>query len=107
MDVGIDIEELETFSKSYKRTGILFLEKIFTKQELLDKDLRHLCGHFSAKEALVKIGIIEPGKWTAVEIVNNKDGKPYVKWANGKKINDVILSVSHSDNFCVAVAIKT
>ena len=69
---------------------------------------QHLAGRFAAKEAVFKALGDAQLNWRDVQILNDKQGKPYCKILNGraKKI-DVHISISHVKNYATAFAIIT
>lgn len=114
---GIDIVEVYRMRDAVKKWGDSFLKKIFTDREIAYSNSKkfacqHFAARFAAKEAVVK-AFGEPKKypikWTEVEVLNDKEGKPVIifhkdalKLKDLKKINSVILSMSHSKNYAVA-----
>jgi holo-[acyl-carrier protein] synthase len=110
---GVDITEVRRLKQAVEKWGEGFLNHIFTKEELENAKTRgslyqHLAGRFAAKEAVFKALGDEGLVWKDVEILNNKEGKPYcaVLTTRGKKI-DVHISISHVKNYAVASAIIT
>ena len=115
--LGVDIVEVFRMRDAMKKWGENFLGKIFTKEELKYANSRrfspqHLAGRFAVKEAVVK-AFGEPRrfpiKWTEVEVLNDKEGKPVIEFYGGalklkrrKKISDIMVSISHSKNYAVA-----
>jgi holo-[acyl-carrier protein] synthase len=115
--LGVDIVEVYRMRDAVKKWGDLFLSKIFTKKEMSYANARrfseqHLAGRFAAKEAVVK-AFGEPRKfpikWTDIEISNDAEGKPVVEFRGDalklkkkKKVDDIIISISHSKNYAVA-----
>jgi len=113
--VGVDIVEIERFVKI--KDIDRFLDKLFTSNEKeyinsKKKNYETIAGYFAAKEAIskaMKTGIIFSFK--DIEIV--KHGYvPYVHLHNKakmiaeiKKISEIHLSISHSDNYAVAFAV--
>ncbi|MDC0449116.1 holo-ACP synthase [bacterium] len=101
MNIGIDIQNIPEFKKSYKRTGEEFLQKIFTKKELncckraRDRDMEYLCGRFCAKEAAIKAGVIGIGEWQKIEVIGDKS-----------QFSNFQFSLSHSGDYCVAVVVS-
>lgn len=110
---GVDITEVRRLRQAVEKWGKDFLNRIFTSEELKNAKTRgslyqHLAGRFAAKEAVFKaLGDSKLG-WKDVEILNDKEGKPYCAILNdrGKK-NDVHISISHIKNYAVANAIIT
>ncbi len=114
--IGIDVIEIERIKEAVDKYGEKFLEKVFTPREVnycrTRKEYKtpELAVRFAAKEAYSKAigtGIAGFGrnnhgiKWTDVEIVNNKLGKPHIsiKGAISEKAH---VSLSHSRDFAVA-----
>jgi holo-[acyl-carrier protein] synthase len=73
---------------------------------------QHFAARFAAKEAVVK-ALGEPKKypikWTDIEVLNDDEGKPVIKFHDDalkvkkiKKIGDVVVSMSHSRNYAIA-----
>jgi holo-[acyl-carrier protein] synthase len=100
--------------------GAHFLNKIFTEREIKYSNSKRFChqhfaARFAAKEAVVKAfgGTGEfPIKWTEIEILNDTDGKPAACFLGGavrfkemKKIDQVLVTLSHSKCYAVANAI--
>ena len=110
---GVDITEVSRLRRAVEKWGDSFLNRIFTKQELDNAKTRgslyqHLAGRFAAKEAVFKALGDAKLNFKEVQILNDKDGKPYCSVRNGrdKKIN-VLISISHVKNYAVANAIIT
>lgn len=106
MNIGIDIVELQSLKKKVKDSP-QFIEHILTEEECGNWELITLAGKIAVKEAIIKTGFIKPGEWKKVIISKNKDGSPAVCDANGLKITNLYISISHSENFAIAVAIVT
>jgi holo-[acyl-carrier protein] synthase len=117
---GIDIVEVPRLRKAIETWGESFLSKIFTPRETAYARSRrfsyqHLAGRFAAKEACMKaLGIPKkwPLQWTQIEVMNDENGKPVVKFYDDalrlmKKlgVDEVVVSLSHSKNYAVANAI--
>lgn len=116
--IGVDIIEIDRIRKSIERFGDHFLNKIYTQNELdyclaKHNKYQHLAARFAAKEAIYKAiasGWEKEATWKNIEITNEQNGLPIVKFLG--KLNDFILdgkeikiSLSHSENYVVAVAI--
>ena len=75
----------------------------------------HMAARFAAKEAVLKsfgTGIGARMRWTDVEIVNARTGRPQVKlsgevadWARRMGIEDMDVSLSHTEGFAIAQAV--
>ncbi|MFA6321466.1 MAG: holo-ACP synthase [Candidatus Omnitrophota bacterium] len=114
---GVDIVEVFRMRDAIDKWGDNFLKKVFTDKEIeYSSSKRFACQHFAArfaaKEAVIK-AFGEPRKfpirWTEVEVLNDGEGKPMIKFYRDaqklkeiKKIDKVILSMSHSKNYAVA-----
>ncbi|MFY9402042.1 MAG: holo-ACP synthase [Candidatus Omnitrophota bacterium] len=113
LGTGVDITEVNRLKKAIEKWGESFLERIFTREELNNAKSRvsiyqHLAGRFAAKEAIFKaLGDASLG-WKDLEVLNDKDGKPFCKFLNSKgKGVGVVVSISHVKNYAVANAIIT
>ena len=118
--IGIDIVEIKRLQKISKKWGKSFLSKVYTKRELAYANQRrhpyqHLAARFAAKEAIFKaLGEVETNfvGWKNVEILNDGNGKPIVHWHGDaeksrkkRKIRDIVVSLSHTENYAVASAL--
>ena len=106
MEVGIDIQKIDAFKDFDKNRA--FYEKIFTGPEiafcLKRKDYKScFCGKFCGKEAVIKT-LDDNMSLKDIEILNMTSGKPYVEIKSVKK--DIKISLSHSKDTCVGVAIN-
>jgi len=110
---GIDITEVRRLRQAVEKWGDAFLDRVFTKVELDVARKRvslyqHLAGRFAAKEAVFKALGDAQLSWRDLEILNDKDGRPYCKILNPKiKKAKVQVSISHVKNYAVANAIIT
>ena len=114
---GVDIVEVFRMKDAIDKWGDNFLKKVFTDREIKYSNSKrfscqHFAARFAAKEAVVK-AFGEPKKfpikWTEIEVLNDDEGKPTIKFYNDalklknkKKIDKVMLSMSHSKNYAVA-----
>jgi len=117
---GIDIVGIARFKKAKKKHGTVFLNKIFTKNEIAYSKKRrfqdqHFAARFAAKEAVLKAfgdNISSIHNWQDIEILNDKSGRPFIKFHRSakrlktkEKIKDVVLSMAHCKDHAVATAI--
>lgn len=117
---GIDIVEISRVKKASLRWKDAFLKRIFTDKEIAYSKERsysyqHLAARFAAKEAVLKAfgnGWNRRVEWTDIEIWNEKSGKPQVKlyrhlkkMKDRMKVDDIIISLSHTRTYAVASAI--
>lgn len=112
---GIDIIEVERIEKAIQNLGDKFIKKVYTKKEIEyceSKNVmkyQHFAARFAGKEAVFKAvsKFIENKyelKWKDIEILNDKNGRPYVK-LNEEKIKDNIeidISLSHIKDYAIA-----
>jgi len=110
---GVDITEVKRIKEAAEKWGKDFLNRIFTDEELENAKTRgslyqYLAGRFAAKEAVFKAMGDSRLNWKEVQILNDKEGKPYCAILNGrsKKVG-VHVSISHVKNYAVAQAIIT
>lgn len=116
--IGTDIIEIDRVKNALQRNPKI-LKRLFTEYEIIyfqsrNMNIQHIAGGFSAKEAVVKaLGTgIRGFSWKDVEILRGSSGKPMVKLYNNakeiatqNKISVISISISHSENYAMAVAI--
>lgn len=118
--IGIDAVKIERFKKAIDRGGENFLKKIFTQKEMEYAKAKktyftHMAGKFAAKEAIKKAlpdGAEIGFNWPDIEILNNKDGKPYVLLHGRAKnlmkkfdLSQVLVSISHTEEIAISNAV--
>jgi holo-[acyl-carrier protein] synthase len=103
--IGIDVVELDRFKRSLTRSGNTFLNNHFSKTELQSTKPEHLAGMFAAKEAIFKTGFIKKIDFLSLQILKDKHGQPKVFNRTGVLVKNIEVSISHSKNIVVAVAI--
>lgn len=104
MRVGIDIIEFAGMEDRMKR-GTGFVEKILDLDECGDWELPTIAGKIAAKEAIIKTGFMKAGQWKNVKIVNDETGRPVVYDTRGARLDNIQISISHSENYVIAIAI--
>ena len=107
--LGIDIVELERIKEHLSEK---FVKRILSPEELslyarisdTDRKLSFLAGRFAAKEAYTKAykKFETALNFNEVVILNDENGAPYVRSKYSEK-DTVLISISHSENHCVAV----
>ena len=115
---GTDIIEIERIKKSIEDLGEHFINRIFTTQEKeyceskKEMKYQHYAARFAAKEAIFKaVSKMIPNKyelgWQNVQIENDENGRPVVQLIEYeiKDLNQIDLSLSHCENFAVAMCI--
>ncbi len=116
--IGTDIIKVDRIKKTVEKNGIL--TRLFHKDEIRRcKKTKNLFNcfakRFAAKEAFSKAlgtGISKGINFNQIVIMNEKNGKPYIKLLNGtKKIVEkklkkekyrISLSLTDEDNYAVA-----
>lgn len=115
--VGFDLIEVKRIEDAVKRRGNKFLKRVYTEKEISycfgkKEAYRSLAGRFAAKEAVFKVtGLGKRGKirWTDVEVLNDKYGKPTVRLQGEVReiigIREVLISISHTSQHAAATAL--
>lgn len=113
--VGVDILEVRRLEKTLQRWGPRFWGRVYTPSELERSrgKVRELAARFCAKEAVMKVlGTGAQVPWKDIEIWNDSQGKPEVrlhglakKKAEDTGLGEVAISLSHSWEYAVALAI--
>lgn len=112
---GIDIIEVKRIQEAIERQGEKFLKRVYTAQEIEYCDntgkmrYQHYAARFAAKEAIFKaISPLLNNKyditWLDIEILNDKQGRPYAN-LNKEKIDKKIqidISISHIKEYAIA-----
>lgn len=109
--VGIDVAEIERFSRALRRTPAL-AERLFTERER-GLPVRSLAARFAAKEALAKaLGAPRGLLWTDAEVISGPDGQPSLKVtgtvaaaAQTAGVTNWHLSLSHDGGIATAIVI--
>ena len=114
--IGIDMVEIARIEQAVARWGEAFLSRIYTGAELAQYQHHpaSLAARFAAKEAVVKVlGTLNDRgfRWKDVEILSAPSGKPVVNLYGQAKthaerlgIADVVVSLSHSKEYAIALA---
>jgi len=107
--VGIDLVEVERFNSFDLKSR--FAKNIFSKKELEDFEKRNksgetLAGRFAVKEA-VKKTLDENVKLNIIEVLSEKNGRPFVNFLDKKlsKKYDFEISITHTDKQAIAVCL--
>ena len=112
---GTDIIEIERIKNSIEETEGKFCERVYTQKEIeyceskKVQKYQHYAARFAGKEAFFKA--VSPYlenkydiSWKDIEILNDKNGRPYVQILNEKikTIGTVDISISHCKEYAVA-----
>ena len=118
--IGVDIAETERFEKIWARFDGRIAQRILTPNELIEFERRnkpasYLATRFAAKEAAAKAlgtGFGCGVGYKSIEISNDKNGKPSLKFLNTalqmadqKKVENVFVSLSDENHYVVAMVI--
>lgn len=112
---GIDIIEIDRIRESIDSLGTNFVKKIYTENEIAyceskkQMKYQHYAARFAAKEAIFKAlsKTLEDKysiSWKDVEVLNDENGRPYIKFINKeyKEIEDIDISISHCKEYAIA-----
>ncbi len=116
---GTDIIETKRVKDAVKKWKISFLKRIFTSKEIAYSQKKrfqfeHLAARFAAKEAVLKAfgDGFTSANFKDIEIINDTNGRPNViltgameKLRVKSKINNILVSMSHTRNYAQAIAI--
>ena len=116
--VGTDIIKIQRIEKSIKKNSLkirLFNQEEIKKCENIKNSLNCYAKRFAAKEAFSKAlgtGISKGINWNEILVLNEKNGKPFIKLLNKtKKVVEkklkkrkfkISLSLTDEDNYAVA-----
>lgn len=109
---GTDIVEISRIRKNIEEKGDRFLNKIYTQNEIeyceskKSQKFQSYAARFAAKEAIYKSlsnNINFEYCWKDFEILNDEDGRPYVKLHfTIENLEDLEISLSHCKEYAVA-----
>lgn len=110
--IGIDIVELEEIKE---RLSDRFVKRILSEREQeryfqiknTERRLQYLAGRFAVKEAYTKVykEFKTSLNFTDVEVFNDGTGAPYIETEYHPE-DTILVSISHSRNYAVAVVTK-
>ncbi len=112
---GVDIIEVERIKKAIENKGNKFLNEVYTKKEIEYCESKnvmkfeHYAARFAGKEAVFKAisGLLNNKYdlvWLDIEILNDKQGRPYVV-LNKQKVHanvEIDISLSHIKEYAIA-----
>ena len=109
LGIGIDIIEVSRFRKKQYEENKNFYKKIFVKSEInycikFKNSAERFAGKFAIKEAMIK-SISEKIGFLDIETSHLKS-KPIVKIKKSQEKYNFIASISHENDFAVAVVIS-
>lgn len=110
MELGADIVEIDRIRGLASRQP-RFLSRVFSRDEIAycrgkKNPWQHFAVRFAAKEAVWKA--VGPGRLSLVDITVARDrrGRP-VALVKGRAAAGVKITLSHSERYALAVAVKT
>lgn len=118
--LGTDIIETVRIGQMIERHGELFLQRVFTEQEIRycqrrKEAIQHYAGRWAAKEAVMKTlgtGFTKGVGFQDIEVLNRKSGQPAIKLRGGAEevakrmgVDDVLITISHCRAYATATAI--
>ena len=118
--LGTDIIEVTRIGEMIERHGEVFLQRVFTEQEIAycqqrKASLQHYAGRWAAKEAVMKTlgtGFTKGIGWTEIEVISRPSGQPVIQlagttanYAMGLGIDEILISISHCRAYATATAI--
>ena len=118
--IGTDITECLRIARMIERHGELFIDRIYTPEEIKycqsrKQATQHFAGRWAAKEAILKAlgtGWQRGISWRDIEIRNEPGGKPIVAVRGGVKdvveelgIAEIQISISHCRSHATALAV--
>jgi holo-[acyl-carrier protein] synthase len=116
---GVDVVGVERMRRLVEgheeRMGTLFTARELDYCRGKRRQYEHMAARFAAKEAVLKAfgtGISQRMRWTDVEVVNDRSGRPTVRlegavasFAERHGLRDLDVSLSHVEDIAVAHAI--
>lgn len=118
--IGTDITECLRIARMIERHGELFLDRVYTPEELQycqnrKQSTQHFTGRWAAKEAVLKAlgtGWRRGISWHDVEVINEPSGKPVILLSGGAEeaalhqgIVTMHISISHCRSHATAFAV--
>ncbi len=120
LGIGTDITECLRIARMIERHGELFLNRVYTPEEIRycqsrKQATQHFTGRWAAKEAVLKAlgtGWVRGISWRDIEIRNEPGGKPVVAVRGGAKevvekhgISKLLVTISHCHTHATACAV--
>lgn len=118
--LGTDIVEIVRIGRMIERHGELFLNRVYTPDEIRYCQKRrecyqHFAGRWAAKEAVMKTlgtGISRGVSWQDIEVRALKSGQPELNIRGGARdhadrlgIDEILITISHCRAYATATAI--
>ncbi|MEX2561538.1 MAG: holo-ACP synthase, partial [Pirellulales bacterium] len=118
--IGTDIIECLRIAQMIERHGELFINRVYTENEIhycrsRKQATQHFAGRWAAKEAILKAlgtGWRRGISWRDIEVRNEAGGKPVVGLRGGARdvveklgIREMLVSISHCRSHAMAYAL--
>lgn len=118
--IGTDITECLRIARMIERYGEMFLNRVYTPEEIRycqnrKQSTQHYAGRWAAKEAVLKAlgtGWVRGISWRDIEIRNDPRGRPTVAVRGGTRdviermgIAEILVSISHCRTHATAYVI--
>jgi holo-[acyl-carrier protein] synthase len=118
--LGTDIVEIVRIGEMIERHGELFLQRVYTEDEIKycqrhKEALQHYAGRWAAKEAVMKTlgtGFTKGVGWRDIQVTNTRAGRPLIELSGGAAqvartvgIDEVLITISHCRAYATATAI--
>ncbi len=118
--IGTDITECLRIARMIERHGELFVDRIYTPEEIRycqnrKQATQHFTGRWAAKEAVLKAlgtGWVRGIGWRDIEILSEVGGRPVVTLHGGAKdvarrlgVTEILISISHCRTHATAYAL--
>lgn len=118
--LGTDIIEIVRIGRMIERHGELFLNRIYTEDEVRYCQRRresnqHFAGRWAAKEAVLKAlgtGFIRGIHWQDIEVQSARSGRPCIALSGGARdlaerlnISEMLITISHCRSYATATAV--
>jgi len=113
--IGIDIIKISRIEKMMNKFGTKALQRFLSKKEirLTKNNIQTIAGFWTAKEASSKAigtGIGLACGFKDIKITKTKQGQPLIKYKKKIrkkfKIKNSYLSITHDDDFAIAVVVN-
>jgi holo-[acyl-carrier protein] synthase len=118
--LGTDIIEVVRIGEMIERHGEMFLQRVYTEQEIRycqrrKAAMQHYAGRWAAKEAVMKTlgtGFSKGVGFKDIEVCTRRSGQPFMVLHGGAEevarrlgIDDVLISISHCRAYATATAL--
>ncbi len=120
LGLGTDIIEVVRIGEMIERHGEMFLQRVYTEQEIRycqrhKGAIQNYAGRWAAKEAVMKAlgtGFSKGVGFKDIEVCTRRSGQPFIELHGGAKeaarrlgIDQVLVTISHCRAYATATAI--